>query len=78
MQWFASPRPLGTCYFVNDASMDELYEGLKTHKGIVKDWYPDYLGSHGVGLNAFVSKEDLVSGYDWCLEKSTGAHCRAL
>lgn len=40
--------------------MEELYEGLKTHKELVHKWYPDYIKSHGVGRDAFVSKEDLV------------------
>ena len=58
-QWFAEPRPLGTCYFINDASMEELYEALREHKQIIRSEFPDRAKTHGVGQDAFVDKSDL-------------------
>lgn len=54
-QWFAEPRPLGTCFFINDATMDELYEALDTHKEIMKTKF----GGYTTGKDAFVDKSDL-------------------
>ncbi|KAH9816575.1 hypothetical protein DFH28DRAFT_965656 [Melampsora americana] len=53
-QRFAVPKPLGTCYFINDASLDELKSVLKIHKQIVSAKY----GS-GVGIGAYVDAGDL-------------------
>merc|ERR1711939_1018781 len=53
-QQFVVPKPIGTPYFINDASMDELKAALKTHKEIVKG-YP----RQGAGLEAYVDAGDL-------------------
>ncbi|KAG0150686.1 hypothetical protein CROQUDRAFT_651906 [Cronartium quercuum f. sp. fusiforme G11] len=53
-QRFAVPKPLGTPFFINDASMDELKDVLKKHKALVKEKY----GS-GVGIGAYVDAGDL-------------------
>ena len=52
----AVPSPLGSCVFLNDVSMDEMYEALRTHKQIMKG-YP----RNGEGLEAFVDASD--TGY---------------
>lgn len=53
-QRFAVPKPLGSCVFINDASLEELKSVLKTHKQIVSEKY----GS-GVGIGAYVDAGDL-------------------
>ena len=56
-QWFAEPRPLGTCFFINDASMEELKAALVEHKSLIKTKYAKH--ANGVGHDAFVDKSDL-------------------
>lgn len=53
-QRFVVPKPIGTPHFINDASMDELYAALKTHKEIVKK-FP----RQGAGVEAYVDAGDL-------------------
>lgn len=53
-QRFVVPKPIGTPHFINDASMEELYSALKTHKEIVKK-FP----RQGAGLEAYVDAGDL-------------------
>jgi 3-dehydroquinate synthase len=52
----AVPSPLGSCVFLNDVSMDEMFAALKKHKEIVNG-YP----RNGEGLDAFVDSSD--TGY---------------
>lgn len=52
----AVPSPLGFCVFINDVSMDEMYDALRTHKKLMKS-YP----RNGEGLEAFVDASD--TGY---------------
>ena len=52
----AVPSPLGSCVFLNDVSMDEMFVALKKHKQIMKG-YP----RNGEGLEAFVDASD--TGY---------------
>ena len=52
----AVPSPLGSCVFLNDVSMEELFAALKKHKQIMKG-YP----RQGEGLEAFVDSSD--TGY---------------
>lgn len=53
-QRFVVPKPIGTPYFINDASMDELFSALKTHKELCKK-FP----RQGAGLEAYVDAGDL-------------------
>lgn len=43
-QRFVVPRPLGTPFFINDASLEELKSVLKTHKDLVKQKYGSGVG----------------------------------
>ena len=52
----AVPSPLGSCVFLNDVEMSEMYEALRKHKTIMKD-YP----RQGEGFEAFVDSSD--TGY---------------
>ena len=52
----AVPNPLGSCTFLNDVSMEEMYSALKEHKRLMKE-YP----RNGEGLEAFVDASD--TGY---------------
>jgi len=52
----AVPAPLGSCVFLNDVSMDEMFTALRKHKEVVKN-YP----RNGEGLDAFVDASD--TGY---------------
>lgn len=56
-QWFAKPKPMGTCTFVNDATEEEMASVLKKHKEIVKSEFPQL--EHGYGTEAFVDASDL-------------------
>lgn len=51
-QRFAVPKPLGTCFFINDASDEELTSALATHKAHIRERYPHMV--NGVGKSAFV------------------------
>lgn len=53
-QRFVVPKPIGTPYFINDASMEELFSVLKTHKEICKK-FP----RQGAGIEAYVDAGDL-------------------
>ena len=52
----AVPSPLGSCVFINDVTMDEMFAALRKHKEIMKS-YP----RNGEGLEAFVDASD--TGY---------------
>ena len=52
----AVPSPLGSCRFLNDVEMSEMYEALRIHKKIMKN-YP----RQGEGVEAFVDSSD--TGY---------------
>lgn len=52
----AVPSPLGSCVFLNDVEMSDMYEALRAHKEIMKS-YP----RNGEGLEAFVDSSD--TGY---------------
>jgi 3-dehydroquinate synthase len=52
----AVPSPLGSCVFLNDVSMDEMFDALRAHKEVMKS-YP----RNGEGLEAFVDSTD--TGY---------------
>lgn len=52
----AVPSPIGSCVFLNDVSMDEMFSALRKHKEIMKS-YP----RNGEGLEAFVDASD--TGY---------------
>ncbi|TKA22437.1 hypothetical protein B0A50_07980 [Salinomyces thailandicus] len=52
----AVPNPLGSCTFLNDVSTEELFDALRKHKEVMKD-YP----RNGAGLDAFVDASD--TGY---------------
>jgi 3-dehydroquinate synthase len=52
----AVPSPLGSCVFLNDVEMEEMYDALRAHKKIMKQ-YP----RNGEGLEAFVDASD--TGY---------------
>jgi 3-dehydroquinate synthase len=52
----AVPSPIGQCVFLNDVSMDEMFEALRVHKELMKN-YP----RNGEGLEAFVDASD--TGY---------------
>lgn len=52
----AVPSPLGSCVFLNDVTMDEMYDALRKHKEVMKS-YP----RNGEGLEAFVDASD--TGY---------------
>lgn len=53
-QRFVVPKPIGTPDFINDASMEELYSALKTHKDLMQS-YP----RQGAGIDAYVDSGDL-------------------
>jgi len=52
----AVPHPIGSCVFLNDVSEQELFDALRKHKQIMKE-YP----REGAGLEAFVDASD--TGY---------------
>lgn len=52
----AVPSPLGSCVFLNDVEMSEMFEALRRHKKIMKE-YP----RQGEGIEAFVDSSD--TGY---------------
>ncbi|KAF2221785.1 2-epi-5-epi-valiolone synthase-like protein [Elsinoe ampelina] len=52
----AIPAPLGSCVFLNDVDMDEMFKALRKHKEIMKE-YP----RQGAGLDAHVDASD--TGY---------------
>ncbi|KPI42041.1 2-epi-5-epi-valiolone synthase [Cyphellophora attinorum] len=52
----AVPSPLGSCVFLNDVEMSEMYDALRAHKEIMKS-YP----RNGEGIEAFVDSSD--TGY---------------
>jgi 3-dehydroquinate synthase len=52
----AVPSPLGSCIFLNDVAMEEMYDALRAHKKIMKQ-YP----RNGEGIEAFVDSSD--TGY---------------
>lgn len=52
----AVPSPLGSCAFLNDVAMEEMYDALRAHKKIMKE-YP----RNGEGIEAFVDASD--TGY---------------
>lgn len=52
----AIPSPLGSCIFLNDVDMDEMYRALRKHKELMKE-YP----RQGAGIEAFVDSSD--TGY---------------
>jgi hypothetical protein len=54
---FAEPRPLGTCHFINDATMEELKDALREHKQLIKSKFPTQID--GIGKDAFVDQSDL-------------------
>ena len=51
----AVPRPIGTCYFMNDLTYPELEEALAVHKRLCAD-FP----RGGDGLEAYISSGELV------------------
>ncbi|MBD1822798.1 sedoheptulose 7-phosphate cyclase [Cyanobacteria bacterium FACHB-DQ100] len=51
----AMPRPIGTCYFVNDLTRDELESAIADHKRLCAD-YP----RAGAGIDAYVANSELV------------------
>ncbi|MBD1843823.1 sedoheptulose 7-phosphate cyclase [Cyanobacteria bacterium FACHB-63] len=51
----AMPRPIGTCYFVNDLTRDELESAIADHKRLCAD-YP----RAGAGIDAYVASSELV------------------
>ena len=58
----AVPKPIGTCYFVNDLEREELEEALAEHRRICAD-YPD----SGLGTQVYInagkeSSEELLAG----------------
>lgn len=53
-QRFVVPKPIGTPYFINDASMEELFSVLKKHKEICQK-FP----RQGAGIEAYVDAGDL-------------------
>lgn len=52
----AIPAPLGSCVFLNDVDMEEMYAALRQHKEMMKS-YP----RQGAGIEAFVDASD--TGY---------------
>ena len=52
----AVPHPLGSCVFLNDVSKDEMFQALRRHKELMKEYPRD-----GAGLEAFVDASD--TGY---------------
>ncbi|KAF2090647.1 3-dehydroquinate synthase [Saccharata proteae CBS 121410] len=52
----AVPSPLGSCVFLNDVTMDEMFKALRKHKQLMKE-YP----RNGEGLEASVDSSD--TGY---------------
>jgi 3-dehydroquinate synthase len=52
----AVPSPLGSCVFLNDVEMSEMYEALRRHKIVMRS-YP----RQGEGIEAFVDSSD--TGY---------------
>ncbi|EJU01177.1 3-dehydroquinate synthase [Dacryopinax primogenitus] len=58
-QRFAVPRPIGSCFFINDATTSELASALATHKEIVGASFPDLAATSGVGKDAYVDSQDL-------------------
>lgn len=52
----AVPNPIGSCTFINDYTMEDLYAALRRHKQIMKEYPRD-----GAGLEAFVDASD--TGY---------------
>lgn len=49
----AMPRPIGTCYFANDLTLEELEEALADHKQLCAD-YP----RGGDGIEAYIGSEE--------------------
>lgn len=52
----AIPSPLGSCVFINDVDMDEMFRALRKHKEVMKSFPRD-----GAGIEAFVDSSD--TGY---------------
>lgn len=68
-QRFVVAKPIGTPHFINDATMEELYSVLKTHKEIVKN-YP----RQGAGLEAYVDAGDLGQSPEQMLKEKYQAN----
>lgn len=69
-QRYVVPKPIGTPHFVNDASEEEMFKVLKTHKDLCKN-YP----RNGAGLEAYVDAGDLGQSPEEMLkEKREAAH----
>lgn len=69
-QRYVVPKPIGTPYFVNDASQEEMFKVLKIHKDLCKN-YP----RNGAGLEAYVDAGDLGQSPEEMLkEKREAAH----
>jgi len=51
----AMPRPIGTCYFVNDLTREELESAIADHKRLCAD-YP----RAGAGIDAYVGSSELI------------------
>merc|ERR1712183_759076 len=67
-QWFAKPKPMGTCTFVNDATEEEMASVLKKHKEIVKTEFSQL--EDGIGTEAFVDASDLGQDPEELLKQS--------
>ncbi|PRP84224.1 hypothetical protein PROFUN_08424 [Planoprotostelium fungivorum] len=57
LQRCAVPRPIGECFFINDFTREEMDEGLKAHKELVKSF-----ARGGEGLEAYVDAIDIEGG----------------
>jgi len=51
----AMPRPIGTCYFINDLTREELESAIADHKRLCAD-YP----RAGAGIDAYVGSSELI------------------
>ena len=67
-QRFVVPKPIGTPHFINDASEEELFEALRTHKELVKK-FP----RQGAGLEAYVDAGDLGQSPEELLKSKSEA-----
>ncbi len=69
----AVPSPLGSCVFLNDVTMDEMFAALRKHKEIMKS-YP----RNGEGLEAFVDASDTGYTMNGVAAEYTNGHANGM
>lgn len=69
----AVPSPIGSCVFLNDVTMDEMFTALRKHKEIMKN-YP----RNGEGLEAFVDASDTGYTMNGVAAEYTNGHANGM